>query len=134
MGEVYRSGALNHLTDADLAKLERLNVDGRVRPADGVGALGRAGTVCRPARPAPSPTSWAPRTPSPCRALRWKPHCSRRWACPVRPSWPTTSPATPTRAAVNEATLAALPAEQAKICKPLIDVRPGCSARGGFRA
>ncbi|MFC8093061.1 tyrosine-protein phosphatase [Streptomyces sp. NPDC057301] len=33
------------------------------------------------------------------------------------------------RAAVNEATLAALPAEQTEIYKPLIDVRPEYSAR-----
>jgi hypothetical protein len=43
LGEVYRSDALNHLTESDLAKLERLDIDGRVRPADGVGALGRPG-------------------------------------------------------------------------------------------
>jgi protein-tyrosine phosphatase len=128
MGEAYRSDALNHLTDADLAKLERLDFDAVCGPrmeserspdpdrvpagvtyavADVVGAPDAITIPRSEAEAALLTALGVPRETVMADYLAGNTH----------------------RAAVNEATLAALPAEQAEICKPLIDVRPECSAR-----
>ncbi|MER5936944.1 tyrosine-protein phosphatase [Streptomyces sp. NPDC001928] len=175
MGEVYRSDALNHLTAADLAKLERLGIDAvydlrmeseRTADPDRVPAgatytvadvMGDSDAITMPhseaeavrmmtdiekvmvsadsARTAYS-TVYAGIADDDRAGVLY--HCT---AGKDRTGWSSAALLTALgvpretvmddylasntyRAAVNEATLAALPAEQAKIYKPLLDVRP----------